>query len=248
MALAPSALLFGVPSRLSSASSRATWSSAERPSSNGAIRCSTFATAWRTPLPPNTALSPSRSSSASCVPVDAPEGTAARPRLPSSRRISTSTVGFPRESRIWRALIRSMIAIRRPPRVAGGASDRVQLDEVRPRAGEPPRGADQDDQVAPRQAPLIHQHVAELPDHRGGIARQRQEQRLHAPVEGEASAYRLAGGKRVQRHRRATLGDEACRVARASIDHDGARLNLGGQATRRAHERGRAPAREDGGL
>ena len=35
-----------------------------------------------------------------CGAVDAPEGTAARPMLPSSRRTSTSTVGLPRLSRI----------------------------------------------------------------------------------------------------------------------------------------------------
>ena len=37
------------------------------------------------------------------LPVDAPEGTAARPTVPSSRVTSTSTVGLPRESNISRA-------------------------------------------------------------------------------------------------------------------------------------------------
>src|SRR5438552_355548 len=59
--------------------------------------------ASRTPLPPKRFLSPSRSSSASREPVDAPEGTAARPRAPPSRMQSTSIVGLPRESRISRA-------------------------------------------------------------------------------------------------------------------------------------------------
>ena len=36
------------------------------------------------------------------LPVDAPDGTAARPNAPDSSPISTSTVGLPRESRIWR--------------------------------------------------------------------------------------------------------------------------------------------------
>ena len=36
------------------------------------------------------------------APVDAPEGTAARPKLPSSSSTSTSTVGLPRLSRISR--------------------------------------------------------------------------------------------------------------------------------------------------
>src|SRR5258706_599571 len=43
---------------------------------------------------------PSRSSTASRDPVEAPEGTAARPRRPPSTSTSTSTVGLPRESRI----------------------------------------------------------------------------------------------------------------------------------------------------
>jgi hypothetical protein len=47
--------------------------------------------------------SPSRSSTASCWPVDAPDGTAAVPVEPSSSTASTSTVGLPRESRISRA-------------------------------------------------------------------------------------------------------------------------------------------------
>src|SRR6266550_3079331 len=63
----------------------------------------TLATACRTPLPWYRPRSASRSSSASCSPVDAPLGTAARPSAPSSSTTSTSTVGFPRESRISRA-------------------------------------------------------------------------------------------------------------------------------------------------
>src|SRR5215468_6452492 len=47
---------------------------------------------------------------ASCAPVEAPEGTAARPTSPPSRLTSTSTVGFPRESRISRATM-SMISV-----------------------------------------------------------------------------------------------------------------------------------------
>jgi len=65
-------------------------------------------TALRTPLPPKRALSSSRSSRASWTPVDAPEGTAARPKAPSSRTTSTSTVGLPRESRISRACMNSI--------------------------------------------------------------------------------------------------------------------------------------------
>uniref|UniRef100_A0A0N4ZDA9 LigA n=1 Tax=Parastrongyloides trichosuri TaxID=131310 RepID=A0A0N4ZDA9_PARTI len=54
------------------------------------------------------ALSPSRSSTASCAPVDAPLGTAARPKEPSSSVTSTSTVGLPRLSRISRPTMSMM--------------------------------------------------------------------------------------------------------------------------------------------
>ena len=52
------------------------------------------------------------SSHASCSPVLAPLGTAARPNAPDSSRTSTSIVGLPRESRISRALIVLMLAFR----------------------------------------------------------------------------------------------------------------------------------------
>ena len=63
-----------------------------------------FFTAPSTPLP-KYLLPPSRSSAASKAPVEAPLGTAARAILLSSNRTSTSTVGFPRESRISLAVI-----------------------------------------------------------------------------------------------------------------------------------------------
>src|SRR5690606_21012649 len=47
---------------------------------------------------------------ASCAPVDAPDGTAARPIEPSSSTTSTSTVGLPRLSRISRPMM-SMMAV-----------------------------------------------------------------------------------------------------------------------------------------
>src|SRR6185312_3119177 len=53
---------------------------------------------------------PSRSSTASNAPVEAPLGTAARATVPSSSSTSTSTVGLPRESRISRAPRASMAA------------------------------------------------------------------------------------------------------------------------------------------
>src|SRR5579885_2099267 len=104
IALAPSLDLFGVPSRSKSASSSSDWIGKSRPSSAGAICSRTFATAFSTPLPRYRFLSPSRSSSASPSPVEAPEGTIALP-VTSSPESSTSTVGKPRESRTSRATI-----------------------------------------------------------------------------------------------------------------------------------------------
>src|SRR6266511_5531341 len=69
----------------------------------GPITSFTFFTASSTPLPPKRLLSPSRSSTASCSPVEAPLGTAAVPLAPLARETSVSTVGLPRLSRISRA-------------------------------------------------------------------------------------------------------------------------------------------------
>src|SRR3954463_1830791 len=68
-----------------------------------------FSAALRVPLPRYRDLSPSRSSTASCSPVEAPLGTAARPMLPSARYTSASTVGFPRESRISLPAMRTIV-------------------------------------------------------------------------------------------------------------------------------------------
>src|SRR5512142_1054507 len=87
------------------------WSSASSPITSVERRSLTAATAFRTPLPPKRFLSPSRSSSASRSPVEAPEGTAARPMAPPSSTTSTSTVGLPRLSRISRAKTESMVVI-----------------------------------------------------------------------------------------------------------------------------------------
>ncbi len=102
IAFAPSLALFAVPSRSIMSWSMASWSRGSRPISSGAILVLTFSTALETPLLIHFFLSPSRSSTASCSPVLAPDGTAARPITPFSRTTSTSTVGLPRESRIWR--------------------------------------------------------------------------------------------------------------------------------------------------
>src|SRR5213080_42624 len=74
----------------------------------------TLATARSTPLPPYRFGSPSRSSTASRWPVEAPDGTAAVPRAPPARVTVASTVGKPRESRISRAEMVSIAAIAFP--------------------------------------------------------------------------------------------------------------------------------------
>jgi hypothetical protein len=60
----------------------------------------TFSTAFSTDFPRYFDLFPSRSSTASNEPVDAPLGTAALPTYSCSTTTSTSTVGLPLESKI----------------------------------------------------------------------------------------------------------------------------------------------------
>src|SRR5215469_18262760 len=67
---------------------------------------------------------------ASWAPVDAPEGTAARPSSPPSRVTSTSTVGLPRESRISRATM-SMISVMAGALYAPSGSAGKDGDDVR---------------------------------------------------------------------------------------------------------------------
>ncbi len=91
--------LFEVPSKSIIAWSIKFCSKTEYPKSCSAILEFTFSTAVRTPLPIKS-FPPSRSSTASCSPVEAPEGTAALPNIPFSVITSTSTVGLPLESKI----------------------------------------------------------------------------------------------------------------------------------------------------
>ena len=67
-----------------------------------------LSTACNTPRPIYIDFSLSRSSSASCTPVDAPDGTEAVPFTPFDSIMSASTVGFPLESMIWRAFTSSI--------------------------------------------------------------------------------------------------------------------------------------------
>ena len=101
MAFAPRRAFVSVPSSSIMAASSARCSRASSPRMRSAISPFTWATARPTPFPAH-ASPPSRSSTASCSPVEAPEGTAAAPNAPESRPTSTSTVGLPRESSTWR--------------------------------------------------------------------------------------------------------------------------------------------------
>src|SRR5260370_22455903 len=109
MALAPRRDFEGVSSREIILWSRARWSAAWRPGMDLAIWVLALATALSMPFPRYFDLSPSRSSRASCSPVEAPEGTAARPSAPPASSTSASTVGLPRESMTWRACTRAIL-------------------------------------------------------------------------------------------------------------------------------------------
>ena len=103
VALAPSRLLFAVPSRSIMAWSASASEVQGRPHRRSRISVLTAATAPRTPLPSYLSGSPSRRSTASREPVEAPDGTPARAAAPSASRTVTARVGRPRESRISRA-------------------------------------------------------------------------------------------------------------------------------------------------
>ena len=97
MALPPRRAFAGVPSSSMRWRSISACAPASRPASAGAMISFTFATARRTSRPPN-AAPPSRRSTASPLPVEAPAGAIARPMTPPASATSTSTVGRPRES------------------------------------------------------------------------------------------------------------------------------------------------------
>src|SRR5260221_6459940 len=85
-----------------------------------------LATAWRTPLPPYLPASPSRSSTASWLPVLAPLGTSARPTAPPLSSTSTSMVGLPRESSPSSAVSSSIRVMGpSPPASADGRAARI---------------------------------------------------------------------------------------------------------------------------
>ena len=97
IALAPRFALFVVASASFIARSISSCLVASRPTMTGAMVSTTLLTALVTPFPPKRSP-PSRNSTASWVPVEAPDGTMARPKPPFVKT-SASTVGLPRESR-----------------------------------------------------------------------------------------------------------------------------------------------------
>ena len=104
MAFAPSDDLLTVASSAIIFSSKPFWSKPSLPIKAGAIFVLTFSTAPDTDFP-KYLEPPSLNSAASKAPVEAPLGTAARAHEPSSNWTSTSTVGFPLESRISLAVM-----------------------------------------------------------------------------------------------------------------------------------------------
>mmetsp|Transcript_11301 Transcript_11301/g.41904 ORF Transcript_11301/g.41904 Transcript_11301/m.41904 type:complete len:304 (+) Transcript_11301:750-1661(+) len=99
IAFAPSLPLFLVPSSSIIRSSMVFCSVGSLPISAGPRMVLMFSTAFVTPLPIHLALSPSRSSTASWMPVEAPLGVIAR-NMPLCVYTSASTVGFPLLSKI----------------------------------------------------------------------------------------------------------------------------------------------------
>src|SRR5688572_1895057 len=152
-------------------------SETSRPRIASQISVFTCSTAFCTPLPKKRWASPSRSSIASREPVEAPEGTAARPIAPDSTSTSASTVGLPRESRISRATTSTMAVIALFSGLLVSAfyrSDRAEALAARrlpsaPRAGPPKVGLD---------------HVAHAPEPAGVAA---------AELVGAAEASREPG-------------------------------------------------------
>jgi len=104
MVFAPKLFLLSVPSNLINSSSIFLCSYTLKPINFFAIFL-IFSTGVKTPFPPYLLGSLSRSSHASKLPVEAPEGTMAVPQKPPSVITSTCTVGFPLESKTSKPLI-----------------------------------------------------------------------------------------------------------------------------------------------
>ena len=107
VALAPSRARPSLPSSAISRWSSAAWSSALVPCNTRAISPFKWPTACCTSSPPKR-TPPSRSSSASRLPLDTPAGAMAVPNEPSCSLTSASTVGRPRLSQTRRPWIEAM--------------------------------------------------------------------------------------------------------------------------------------------
>ncbi len=101
---APNRTLFAVPSAAIIAASTSASDDHDRPCRRSASSVSTLCTARSTPAPANRAGSPSRSSTASRVPVEASEGTLPEAVASSPNVTGTVRVGRPRESSISSAV------------------------------------------------------------------------------------------------------------------------------------------------
>ncbi|OQB34508.1 MAG: hypothetical protein BWY05_01605 [Euryarchaeota archaeon ADurb.Bin165] len=130
MAFAPRRPLFSVPSVSISILSVPAWSVPSIP--RRALRISVLiaSTAFLTPFPRKRSSS-SRFSTASYVPVEAPEGHAARPKNPPASMTSASTVGLPLESMISLPVIFSIL-IMWLPRLCSYACKRAGFCNINP--------------------------------------------------------------------------------------------------------------------
>src|SRR5438105_9752989 len=220
MALAPRRDFPSVPSSSISRASMSRCDSAGMPVTASAISPLTLATAVSTPLPPKRSP-PSRSSRASWAPVEAPLGTAARPRAPELNSTSTSTGGWPRESVISRATTCSMMLTFH--------SRCANFDATASQAAE--RGT-----AVPRRARQFRER------RRGWLAGTADAHAAEQAARG-AAAGRAVGAAEQVVHRARDRPDRA--IDRPGHAADGAGAGgrgLAGHARHRAHDRG------DGGL
>src|SRR5690606_38677064 len=213
------------------------WSNASTPWSSGAITSLTFSTAFRTPLPKYLFASPSRSSTASKAPVDAPDGTMARPYEPSSMTTSTSTVGLPRESSTSLPNTCS-ISIATPPRQPSLSDDQrlavhlgrfghaQKVQERRGHVGQPPVAQRDPFQLGyqdarDRMRGVVRMRPARIVVHhlvRVAVVRRDQRRAAHFPHRlhhlADALVHRLHGF-----HRRLKDSCVAHHVAVGEVDH-----------------------------
>src|SRR5207248_5979065 len=213
------------------------------PSRRGAMTSLTFFTASSTPFPPKRFWSPSRSSTASCSPVEAPLGTAARPAAPLDSVTSASMVGLPRLSRISRACTERIVLMMARTLAVGAVRVNARLEPNHRRAhavaqllaslerqlGRGDRFADLDaDRAGPQEKPSLGhdgERVVHVDGHDGDPRRDRQPERR--VLEWQQLAAAAARALR-EHHGRDAAADHRCRplvrLDRAGwvrpVDHD----------------------------